>query len=96
MRDLKGDGVLHFFASVVSKVMEGCIFSHHGTTGPWDRGTMGPWALRAHGPWALRAQGRALRARWVLRAHLSPSRYAENDFFAPYMRSKVCPILVAP
>ena len=63
----------------------------HGTKGPW-----GPWALRAHGPWALRAQGWALWARWALRAQLSPCRYAEDDFFAPYMRSKVCPILVAP
>ena len=54
---------------------------------------MEPWALRAHGPWALRAQGRALWARW---AHLRPYRYAEDDIFAPYMRSEVCPILVAP
>ena len=54
--------------------------------GPLADGAKGPWALRAHGPWAL-------RARW---AHLSPCRYAEDDFFAPYMRSKVCPILVAP
>ena len=59
--------------------------------GPY--GPREPWALRAHGPWALRAQG---RARWARRAHLSPCRYAEDDFFAPYMRSKVCPILVAP
>lgn len=64
--------------------------------GPLANGAKGPWALRAHGPWALRAQGWALRARWALRAHLSPCRYAEDDFFAPYMRSKVCPILVAP
>ena len=62
--------------------------------GPY--GPREPWALRAHGPWALRAQGRALWARWALRAQLSPCRYAEDDFFAPYMRSKVCPILVAP
>ena len=73
----------------------------HGTWalrahGPWAlraQGPREPWALRAHGPWALRAKGWALRARW---AHLSPCRYAEDDFFAPYMRCKVCPILVAP
>ena len=73
----------------------GTIWAH----GPWAlraQGPREPWALRAHGPWALRAQGRALRARWALRAHLSPCRYAEDDFFAPYMRSKVCPTLVAP
>ena len=63
--------------------------------GPWALGPLakGPLALPAHGPWAPCAQGRALRARW---AHLNPCRYAEDDFFAPYMRSKVCPILVAP
>ena len=65
-----------------------------GTMGPY--GPREPWALRAHGPWALWAQGRALRARWALRAHLSPCRSAEDDFFAPYTRSKVCRILVAP
>ena len=54
------------------------------------RALSGPWALRAHGRWALRAHGRAPRA------NLNPCRYAEDDFFAPYMRSKVCPILVAP
>ena len=62
--------------------------------GPLANGAKGPWALRAHGPWALRAQGWALRARWALRAHLSPCRYGEDDFSASYMRSKVCPILV--
>ena len=55
--------------------------------GPY--GPREPWALRAHGPWALRAQR-------ALRAQLSPCRYAEDGFFAPYVRSKVCPILVAP
>ena len=53
----------------------------HGTI--WAQGTMGP-----SGPWTLGPSGP--------RAHLSPCRYAEDDFFAPYMRSKVCPILVAP
>ena len=60
-----------------------------GTMGPY--GPREPWALRAHGTWALRAQGP--REPW---AHLNPCRYAEDDFFAPYMHSKVCPILVAP
>ena len=64
--------------------------------GPMANRAKGPWAFRAHGPWALRAQGWALWARWAFRAQLSPCRYAEDDFFAPYMRSKVCPILVAP
>ena len=52
-------------------------------------GPHGPREPWAHGPCAL-------RARCARRAQLSPCRYAEDDFFAPYMRSKVCPILVAP
>ena len=78
---------------------KGLMLWDQGTMGPQDHGTKGPWgpwALRAHGPWALRAQGWALRARWALRAHLSPCRYAEDGLSSSSMRSKVCLISIDP